>query len=142
MSQTTKAIETTIQHHARIVVELTVNDNVVMEYYTNGQRTRTTLTRGQEFWEILDELKKQRNRHSDEASRKIKRDELRAAKRHRDVWVTSANRPGQGIQFATNVIKGEIPNGYTKAYGEYFTPEKTKKEQKPKPDIKALLDLL
>src|SRR5260370_10083427 len=41
---------------ARVIIELSAEGALSMEYYTNGQRTRTTLDRGNEWWQVVDQL--------------------------------------------------------------------------------------
>jgi hypothetical protein len=120
---------------ARIVLELCENGSLVMESYRNGQRTRLMLNRGQEYWEILDELRMQQRAAESEADRQKERNEKKLRHRHYAVWTTAAEH--QGVGFAKNVIKGEIPLGY----GKYFAKE-ADKAPKAKSAKKALTPIL
>lgn len=118
----------------RVIVELDANGKLWMEFYTNGQRTRTLLDRGNEWWNVVDELSNQRRHAITQAERQMAKLDENARKRHRQVWTQAAER--QGIGFARDVIKGEVPVGY----GKYFAEEKT--SAKKVKDVAPAIDLI
>lgn len=121
----------------RVIVELDINGKLWMEHYANGQRQRTLLDRGNEWWNIVDELHIQRKRSIDaDARAKLKHDET-VRRRHRNVWIDAAEN--HGIGFAKNTIKGDVPIGY----GRYLAPEdKPRPKTIPGPKVEDLMDLL
>lgn len=115
----------------RVIIELSATGALTIESYSNGQRTKVPLNRGQEYWEILDELKMLQRRARTEAERKADAQGKSLRLRHNRVWINTAERFGLG--FANDKIGGTVPPGY----GQYFAPA----EQKQKPVPKALPDI-
>jgi hypothetical protein len=114
---------------ARVIIELGPTGQLHMEYYTNGQRTRTTLDRGNEWWQVVDQLHMQAKAIQSAEERKALREDEASRKRHRGVWIQTAE--DFGIGFAKRVIKGPVPMGY----GQYFAKAETKPAKLAKPGI-------
>lgn len=139
MSETTTTSNDATKLTARVIIELSASGQLMMEYYTNGQRTRTTLDRGNEWWQVVDQLHLQRKAITSAEERREAQAEEKSRKRHREVWLDAANK--FGTRFAVAKIKGPVPMGY----GQYLEPEdkvKTKPRATPGANIDELLDLL
>ena len=124
---------------ARVIIELDDAGRIVMESYTNGSRLRQSLSRGDEWWAILDELRMQRKRLESAEQRKAEKATEASRKLHRKVWIDAAEKFGSG--FAQATIKGEVPMGY----GRYLEPEhqpKPKSAAQKVASTEELLDLL
>ena len=102
----------------RVVIELGADNNIYMEHYTNGARTRTKLDRGAEWWNILDELTRQRKSAQSQAERQQERKDAEAIAQYNKVYATTAKH--HGTKFANTHIG--------KPYGTNFVAE-------PKPPI-------
>jgi len=123
----------------RVIVELSAEGQIYMERYINGQRQRSLLDRGNEWWEILDALSDQRRRLQADLAAKAERLAKETRMRHNRVWTDAAKKFGSG--FAATRIKGDVPPGY----GRYMLPEaeaKAKPEPKVQPSLQSYLDLL
>lgn len=131
---------------SRVIIELGHDGQLMMEFYSNGQRTRTRLDRGNEWWQVIDELHTQRKAAQSAAERKAQRETEASRKLHRNIWIHAAENHGVG--FATKVIKGEIPIGYGKyinAGGNTASGKdngKAPAKDKPLPNFTDLADLL
>ena len=108
---------------ARVVIELNANGSITMESYKNGQRQQLTLSRGQEWWEILDELAMQKRQAIAQAERKAEAEAKAGRMRHNRVWTDAAQKFGTG--FAARTIKGDVPP----SFGRYMLPEPTPKSK-------------
>lgn len=111
----------------RIVLEAGPDATLILECYVNGQRSRTTLTRGIELHEIRDELDRQARqleakRLTDLEAEEAKR---RALHRHNLHYI----RSNYGDNFAKRV------------YGEHFAPTPERSAPR-KVGIEANVDLL
>lgn len=93
----------------RIIIEMQDDGTLVIESYTNGQRSREVTYRGFEMVAIREELDRQRRQIDNAAEEKRLRLEREEAARHRRVWNQTAfghanNSRGFGIAFANKTI--------------------------------------
>jgi hypothetical protein len=95
----------TEQPAARVMVELSADGSFRLECYRNGQRVNLTLTRGQEWWEILDELSTQKRFALTQAQRKEEQEEKKRKERHNRILSTTARQFGD--DFAIRTICGK-----------------------------------
>lgn len=130
----------------RVVIEIDFDGTLRMEQYINGQRQRTTLDRGNEWWEVVDALKDQQRRAIADAERKTEQNEHAARLRHNRVWIDAEQK--FGTKFALDKIKGEIPNRFRKPmqtsgeFGQYLADQTTTKQTKPAIVMPSADDLL
>jgi hypothetical protein len=103
-----------------------------MEYYTNGQRTRETLTLGFEAFEIKEQLRIQAKNHASAAERKAAQLEEQANRRHNQAWRYVATN--HGIEFANRTVNG--------TNSSKINARKDATEPKPQPSIQDMLSLL
>jgi hypothetical protein len=118
----------------RVIVELQPDGTLVMEYYTNGQRSRDTLTLGFEAFEIKDQLRNQAQHLATAAERKAAALAEAASRRHNQAWRYVATN--HGIEFANRTVNGVNSSKLN-----------ARVDAKPKPSdnqptIKQMLDLL
>ena len=122
---------------ARVIVELSPDGNLILEYYRNGQRARTELS----SWEALSEIKSTllsiQADLADAEKHKLARAEAKAKERHRNVFSTDAIN--HGFAHAVKFIKGErYVRGENARFGRWIEQEPV---AKPKPEPKAMPNL-
>jgi len=106
------------QPKPRIIIELSPNGGLVMEFYRNGQRGRLDLNRGTEYWEILDELQRQKKAIEQRLSEKEEKQNRMENNRHIRVWHTTAQN--HGTTFANRTVG-------SKKFGQYLIDENEEK---------------
>jgi hypothetical protein len=88
----------------RLIVEQQSDGTLTIEYYINGARSKETLNRGFELYDIVEALAMQRNAMQRQAEAKAERDAHAERQRHRQVWQYVAENHGVG--FANKTVGG------------------------------------
>ena len=113
----------------RVIVEMNANGSLSLRSWSNGQESVIPLNRGQEYWEILDALKRQQREIDRKKEEHLQKQSNAEAALHRRVWQNTAEM--HGVAFANRTIGAKN----IKPFGYYL--ERQEDKAKPKADKPA-----